>query len=297
MVFLLRFALHEADCQAVLDAFNPHFSSSSIFRTADSLWHYHAYCDDRPNDGLVETLYQLAMLKSGGDADNFHYHIEKLPEKNWLAENQKHLKPFLIDRFMILPNDAGQNITHRKTIKINGSLAFGTGKHATTQLCIGILAQIAKKQQARHHPPITRILDMGCGTAILALAAGHLFKQSHITAYDIAKDAVIISRNNARINNMKPRFTIAQKSTPYLPNAQKNNRPYQLVMANILAEPLKQMRLDFARMMPKNGLLLLSGLLHQQRPFLHHGFRRQFKLIEYQQQGDWLAMLYRKTTS
>ena len=219
------------------------------------------YCDDRPNDGLIATLYQLAMLKSGGDADNFHYHIEKLPEKNWLAENQKQLIPFLIDRFMILPNDAGGNITHRKTIKINGSLAFGTGKHATTQLCIGILAQIAKKQQARHYPPITHILDMGCGTAILALAAGHLFKQSNITAYDIAKDALIISRNNARLNNMQPRFTIAQKSTPYQPRIQ----PYQLVIANILAEPLKQMRLDFARMMPKNGLLLLSGLLHQQR--------------------------------
>ncbi|MCH9845191.1 MAG: 50S ribosomal protein L11 methyltransferase, partial [Alphaproteobacteria bacterium] len=212
----------------------------------------------------------------------------------WLAENQKHLKPCLIDRFLIIPNDTNLHVTHRKSIKINGSLAFGTGKHATTQLCIKILAQIAKKQ--RNNPPITRILDMGCGTAILAIAAGHLFKQSQITAYDIAKDSIIISRENARINHMKQRFTIAQKSNPYQPRSQRNSRPYQLVMANILAEPLKQMRLDFARMMPKNGLLLLSGLLHQQRPFLHHGFGQKFQLLHYEKQGDWLAMLYRKTS-
>ena len=294
MTFHLRFAVHEADCQAVLDAFELHFANSSIFRKADSLWYYHAYCDTRPNQGLVETLYQLAMLKSGGDTDNFHYHIETLPATNWLAENQKHLKPFLIDRFLIIPNDTNLHVTHRKSIKINGSLAFGTGKHATTQLCIKILAQIAKKQ--RNNPPITRILDMGCGTAILAIAAGHLFKQSQITAYDIAKDSIIISRENARINHMKQRFTIAQKSNPYQPRSQRNSRPYQLVMANILAEPLKQMRLDFARMMPKNGLLLLSGLLHQQRPFLHHGFGQKFQLLHYEKQGDWLAMLYRKTS-
>ncbi|MCH9844584.1 MAG: 50S ribosomal protein L11 methyltransferase [Alphaproteobacteria bacterium] len=296
MTFLLRFAVHEPDCQAVLDAFAGDFANSSIFRKADSLWYYHAYCDTQPNQGLVETLYQLAMLKSGGDADNFHYHIETLPATNWLAENQKHLKPFLIDRFLIIPNDTNLHVTHRKSIKINGSLAFGTGKHATTQLCIKILAQIAKKQKAHRTPPITRILDMGCGTAILAIAAGHLFKQSQITAYDIAKDSIIISRDNARINTMKPRFTIAQKSNPYQPRSQRNSKPYQLVMANILAEPLKQMRLDFARMMPKNGLLLLSGLLHWQRPFLHHGFGQKFQLLQSHRQGDWLAMLYRKTS-
>ncbi len=298
MSFILRFSIAEADCDTVLKAFANDFPNSSIFRGSENIWHYQAFCDEAPNKGLIESLHSLAMLSCGNHSSALHYHIETLPDKNWLEENMKMIRPFTIDRFFIVPGGGQiktQDFTHRPMIKISGSLAFGTGKHATTQLCIKILTMLAKKHapQYRRYNPINHILDMGCGTNILGLTAAHLFKQSHITAIDIAKEAVIISKENSMINHMAHRFDIHQSDSPFMPY----RRSYQLIIANILAEPLSQMRLPFAKILAPKGYLLLSGLLVKQQSFLHHAFQKKFKLLQQYQQNDWMAQLYQRKPS
>ena len=306
MSFIVRFSINEADCDAVLGAFAPNFLNSSIFRGTDNIWHYQAFCQTKPAPSLIESLYMLAMLANGriseqGDiAEKFIYHIEALPPKDWLAENIKNMQPMKLSNFYIIPGGGQINAAdYRKnfTVKIAGSLAFGTGNHATTQLCLRILTQLSVRHAPhynRHKKPIRHILDMGTGTGILAMAAAKLFKNAHIDAIDIAPEAVAITSENIAVNHLLPQqFHIRQHHRPDIFPEQK----YQLVIANILAEPLSQMRLSFAKIIDANGFLILSGLLDMQVNFLHHAMQHHFILRQKYQQGDWMALLYQRKSS
>ena len=302
MSFILRFSIDEADCEAVLGAFAQSFSNSNIFRGTDNIWHYQAFCETKPSANLVESLYALAMFANGRITEqniadkSFTYHIEPLPQKDWLAENIKNMQPMKLSNFYVIPGGGQINTQDYRanfTVKIAGSLAFGTGNHATTQLCLQILTQLGARHAPQNHrcKPIRHILDMGTGTGILAMAAAKLFKNAQIDAIDIAPEAVKIATQNIAVNHLSPQqFRIRQHARPDIFHGQN----YQLVIANILAEPLSQMRLAFAKIIDTHGFLILSGLLNMQVSFLHHALQQHFILRQKHQQGDWMALLYQR---
>ena len=212
-------------------------------------------------------------------------------EIDWLAENRKafpalHLGPFWI---------YGSHVTQVQPagslpLLVEAAQAFGSGTHPTTQTCLLALAeQRKKKRQPR------RILDMGCGSAILAMAAQRLFPAANIFAVD--NDPVSVrtaheNRQKNQISAMKMRTILSEGFTD---RAVLKNSPYDLVMANILAGPLRRMAAELARNISPGGQLILSGLLHHQVKQLVGDCRaHKLTLVMRLDQDEWCCLVFRR---
>ena len=197
-------------------------------------------------------------------------HIDKLKKINWLKENRKSFPIIEVNNFYIYGSHLKKkNLNNILPIKINASTAFGTGSHATTKCClksINFLSKIFKPQ---------KILDYGCGTGILGIAAKKVFKRSKITFVVIDQEAIKLSKHNIKLNNIVSNqlyLTNNYFSFKYI----KINH-YDLIVANILFSPLYDLAPLFKRVLKINSYLILSGLLNFQIPkiisrYNHFGF-------------------------
>ena len=184
-----------------------------------------------PN-AVVEALYDEAA-----DADLLSrivgepVTVEPLPDQDWIRQSQLGLAPVRAGRFFVYgAHDAGTVPPGVIPIRIEAGLAFGTGHHETTALCLDALTQLARVRRFRH------ILDLGCGTGVLAIAAAKLWRVA-ITATDIDPVAVAVARDNARINREAP-FIRAVTADGLVHPAIRTHAPFELIVANILAGPL-----------------------------------------------------------
>ena len=212
-------------------------------------------------------------------------------EIDWLAENRKafpalHLGPFWI---------YGSHVTQVQPagslpLLVEAAQAFGSGTHPTTQACLLALAEQRKKKS-----PPRRILDMGCGSAILAMAAQRLFPAANIFAVD--NDPVSVrtaheNRQKNQISAMKMRIILSEG---FVDRTVLRNGPYDLVMANILAGPLRRMAADLARNLSHGGRLILSGLLHHQAKQLVGDCRaHKLTLVMRLDQDEWCCLVFRR---
>ncbi|MBU3724398.1 MAG: 50S ribosomal protein L11 methyltransferase [Burkholderiaceae bacterium] len=179
--------------------------------------------------------------------------IRELTDRDWVAETQRQFKPFVIgSRLWVGPHwvDPPQTFSNQGiVIRLDPGMAFGTGSHATTQLC---LEQLMATLDA--HPNCQRVLDMGCGSGILAIAAAKL-GASDVHAIDIDPIAVATARNNAITNQVSIHAASAESQPEGV---------FDLVLANILSQPLKVLAPMLARLTRPGGGLLLSGILSRQ---------------------------------
>jgi len=217
------------------------------------------------------------------------YTLEPLVEKDWVAESQKNLKPVIAGRFFVHgQHDAHLASSHAHNILVEAATAFGTGHHGTTKGCLLALEHLAKEYVPRH------ILDVGCGSGILAIAAAKKFK-NRVLASDIDPIAVRVAQENAKQNQTQA-YVTAVKATGFGHNAIANAHPYDLILANILARPLCTMAHDMATHTDKGSHLILSGILTSQGKMVeaiyrHHGFVLKKRFIL----GEWLTLiLFRK---
>ncbi len=158
-------------------------------------------------------------------------------------------------------------------LRIEAAQAFGTGHHATTRGCLLALDDLLKRRR------FERVLDLGCGTGVLAIAAAKVLRRP-VTASDIDPVAVRITRENARLNRAR---VTAVAATGLDHPALSRAGPYDLIMANILAEPLKDLAPAVARALSPGGLAILSGILESQAEsvraaYLAAGLRSQRRL-------------------
>lgn len=197
-------------------------------------------------------------------------HIDKLKKINWLKENRKSFPIIEVNNFYIYGSHIKKkNLNNILPIKINASTAFGTGSHATTKCClksINFLSKIFKPQ---------KILDYGCGTGILGIAAKKVFKRSKITFVDIDQEAIKLSKHNIKLNNIVSNQLYLTNNYFSFKYIKKNN--YDLILANILFSPLYDLAPLFKRVLKINSYLILSGLLNFQIPkiisrYNHFGF-------------------------
>lgn len=206
---------------------------------------YPLSCDIEKLVMLLATDFDLPTTPSFIQTDIFD---EKQPE-HWIKEFQQYFKPIVIGRIRISypwhPRDANYH-----DIRLDPGLAFGTGAHQTTQLCLEWLHTAIKRD--------TTILDYGTGTGILSIAAVMLSHNStSVTAVDIDPLAVRVARSNAMENDVDERIT-------FFENKDEPNAQYDLVIANILAGPLKELaQLLVSRMKPQ-AKIALSGILSSQ---------------------------------
>lgn len=208
-----------------------------------------------------------------------------LPDEDWVSKSLEGLVPVEAGRFVIHgSHDAGMNTKGRIPVQINAGQAFGTGHHGTTAGCLKVLSEELKQIQPE------RILDLGTGSAVLAIALAKLLKQT-IVATDIDPISVETSRDNVRINEVHPYVKLACASGFSHPIF-KEEGPFDLIVANILAGPLCDMAKDVAANTMLGGRIVLSGLLPHQKAKVVAAYRQQgFHLLRAVEEDGWLVLV------
>jgi ribosomal protein L11 methyltransferase len=209
--------------------------------------------------------------------------VAALPDQDWIKLSQQGLPPVRAGRFFVYgAHDAGMVPHGVIAMRIEAGLAFGTGHHETTSLCLQVLSDLAKHRRFCH------VLDLGCGTGLLAIGAAKLWKRP-VIASDIDPVAIDVTNENARGNGVTNlvRAVVADGVTHPVLAA---GRPYDLIIANILAGPLTRLAPGIVAALAPGGMLVLSGLLLNQEKMLlsfYHPlrFRRGWR------DGPWSALV------
>ena len=209
-------------------------------------------------------------------------------DQDWMAAWKQHYQPVKIgSRLVIVPAWLSSEFPGRIAVRINPGMAFGTGAHPTTQLCLQALEDLVK-------PGIT-IIDIGCGSGILT-AAALLLGASHALAMDIDPAAVAATRENAELNQVADRLEVSRGSVQHLLNNPAGFNPAPLVVANILSGILLKLFEDgLGNLVTDEGCLVLSGILAEQTSQIlaaseNAGFAFERELA----QEDWRALVLRR---
>ncbi len=211
-------------------------------------------------DAIFQSKPDLAkirkMLQSAG-CEWRVMRLQKLPQTDWLKKNQESFAPIRAGRFYVHPSDKPKLPPAVQPIVIDAATAFGTGQHSSTWGCL-----VAIDRLSRAHK-FSNICDMGCGTAILSMAAARIFPRARNLAVDIDPEAARVAKINLRCNKLHGRIH-AGVSKGFKPAIARNRGQYDLVLANILAKPLSLMARDMRGVVKKGGFVVLSGLLANQ---------------------------------
>ena len=267
-------------------------SVSSRRMGARAPWRIEAIFDEAPDEGALvrffdETLDRRASetTPEGSTSSEIRYTLAPLPPQDWLAMSQAALPPIRTRRFYVrqphipLPADVGA----RHVLTIEAGLAFGTGHHASTKGCL-LALEVLRAQPAC-------ILDLGTGTGLLALAAAKLWPSAKLFASDIDPVAVKVARENCRLNGASRIACITAAGV----RSGRPGRPYDLVVATILAKPLQFLPREIAAHTSRGGRVVLSGILDEQAAEVTaHYVRAGFTLFRRRDYEGWATLVLRR---
>jgi len=234
------------------DELTPEPVGSGVFEIEDGhdRWEVGLYFTEAPDE------VALALMAAAFGADPFV--ISELPEVDWVAHVKRELSPVEAGRFFVHgSHDADKVPDGAEALLIEAAMAFGTGHHATTKGCLLALDRMIEAGAAPQ-----RIVDVGCGTAVLAMAAARAFPVM-VLAGDIDPVAVDVARANVIANGLDGRVECVEAvgfDHPLIENA----APFDLVFANILKQPLIDLVPDMAKNIAPGGKAILSGILTTQ---------------------------------
>ena len=251
---------------------------------ATNLWTLEAVRDRNAGDAELTAALAIASLLTGLNPTITR---QKTPAEGWLARSYQGFPEQQVGhRFLIRGTHlAGPNPSGRKLLVLDAGIAFGSGEHGSTQGCLRALEALAKKSRPR------RILDLGTGTGILAMAAAKLTNRP-VTGTDIEPWSVRTARENAARNHLRPRTRFLLANGWRFPTLRG---PHDLVFANILARPLCAMARDLARNLAPGGHAILAGLLDSQRRQVLAAHRRQRLTLERAlHEGQWTTLILKK---
>lgn len=213
-------------------------------------------------------------------------------EVNWVEAWKEHYHPIPVgERLIIVPAWLENPPGGRISIRIDPGMAFGTGTHPTTQLCLELLDRF----DARGLPQGYQVLDIGCGSGILAVAALEL-GASYALGVDIDPLAVDASRENALSNGVSERLALGVGSVAEVCRGQFDIMQAELVFANILAPIILRLFKDgLAELVKPGGILILSGILAEQSAEIEATATQYgLQLVERRQVSDWVAFAVKK---
>jgi len=234
------------------------------------------------------SIRELVGLAAGGEiAGGIAFDI--VEAKDWVKATLEELVPVRAGRFIVHGQHDRTKVPPNKLgIEIEAALAFGTGHHGTTRGCLLLLDQVLKAYRPR------RVLDLGTGTGVLAIAAAKAL-QIKVLASDIDPLSVKAARDNARLNGTGDLVQTVHATGFSAPEFAQRG-PFDLVLANILANPLRQMATPMARHLAPSALRILSGLLPHQAQSVIAAYRARGLNLERRIQIEgWSSLLLRKT--
>ncbi|CAN5144151.1 50S ribosomal protein L11 methyltransferase [soil metagenome] len=214
--------------------------------------------------------------------------VSSLPPIDWVRRSLEGLAPVVAGRFYIHgSHDRARRGSGAISMEIDAATAFGTGHHGTTWGCLMAFDRILKRQKPK------MILDLGCGTGVLAIA-GALAGCPLVIASDIDPEAVKTSKSNALRNGVGTRLQVHCAPGMQL-LALRDHAPYELIFANILARPLVGLAGALSRSLAPGGTLILSGITRDQERWLsatyrNHGLIRDLAI----RSGNWVTLVYKR---
>lgn len=238
----------------------------------DGQWTVEALFGEAPDPAALSAALNIAV------------EVDALPERDWVAESLRGLGPVRAGRFRVV---GGHLAAPRNwsTLRLEAGPAFGSGHHETTQGCLRALDWLARRRAPG------RVLDLGCGSGVLALAAARVDARS-VLATDIDPVAVRTAAANARANRVAGTVR-AVKSDGFA--AIPPGMRFDLILANILAEPLKALAPDMRDRLTGDGRVVLSGLLRRQEAAVRAVYRAHgFALVRRFVLGQWPTLVLRR---
>lgn len=247
---------------------------------APSTWQIEAYYDEAPD---AEALG--AELREMVDCDVPELVVSPVEQQNWVAMSQAALPPVAAGRFTVHgSHDAGRVSRGPNAILIDAGEAFGTAHHATTYGCLSAIDRQTRRRRFR------RVLDLGCGSGVLAIAVARALPDARIYATDLDAQSIVVAKENMRINGVSGRITALVADGLGAPALRRAGQ-FDLLIANILAGPLVTLANDLRRAVEPGGVLILSGLLVHQAPEVMAAYvAADFLLIEHQRILGWSTL-------
>ncbi|MEM7439615.1 MAG: 50S ribosomal protein L11 methyltransferase [Pseudomonadota bacterium] len=261
----------------------PEPTGVGVFEIEDGsgMWEVGVYFVEKPD----EIALDLIAAANGAKA----FAVSELPDKDWVAEVRRELAPIRAGRFFLYgSHDADQVPGDVVPLLIEAAMAFGTGHHGTTQGCLQALHNLdAEGLRAQN------VADIGCGTAVLAMAAAKIWP-GVMMASDIDPIATDVAVANARANDLDGRLHVVT-CAGFDHEDMRAKAPFDLIFANILKGPLVALAPDMAASAQTGGYAILSGILNDQAEAVKtvyddHGFDLADHLIV----GDWSTLCLRK---
>ena len=269
-----------------LEKLDPAPYGVGVFEIEDDsgLWEVGSYFMDAPNEAVLD------MLAMAFDAKPFV--VSELPEVDWVAHVRRELAPVEAGRFFVYgSHDADKVPTDpaRVPLQIEATVAFGTGHHGTT---LGCLRAFDRLYDGGIRP--ASVADIGCGTAVLAMAAAAMLPDARIIASDIDEVAVDVAEANVAINNLEGRIECLEAAGFAHPNLHRAS-PYDLIFANILKGPLIELAPDMGQHCAPGGLVILSGLLVVQAEAVTAAYvAAGFTPVSREDLGEWSALVLKR---
>ncbi|MEC8796277.1 MAG: 50S ribosomal protein L11 methyltransferase [Pseudomonadota bacterium] len=254
-----------------------------VFEIEDGsgLWEVGGYFNEAPD------VAGLALLAAMHQAKDFT--VSELPDVDWVAKVKRELAPVVAGRFFVYgSHDADQIPAGSVALLIEAAMAFGTGHHGTTLGCLRALDLLAERGFVGKN-----VADIGCGTAVLAMAAAKIW-DGVMMASDIDQVAVDVAEANVTANDLEGRVKCVEAAGFDHPDLQAK-APFDLVFANILKGPLIALSPDMASNIQSGGYAILSGILNPQADEVVATYGENgFTVVNREEITDWTCLLLQK---
>ena len=278
----------EQAAKAVVDALTEVFfegeAAVAAFERPDGRWDATVHFADPPDQALVRELVAGAAGADVASGVTF----DTVEARDWVKASLEDLVPVPAGRFVVHgQHDRDRVAANKLGIEIEAALAFGTGHHGTTRGCLLLLDQVLRQRMPE------RVLDLGTGTGVLAIAAAKA-RQRRVFASDIDGRAVLVARENAKLNGVG-RLVHTVCATGFSAPSFAAEGPFDLVLANILAAPLRRLAYPMSRYLAPSAFVVLSGLLPDQADSVIVSYRAHgLKLVRRLRLDGWASLLMQR---
>jgi ribosomal protein L11 methyltransferase len=282
-IWLVELEIPACAVEVFMDELASYADSMSCFECEnDKIWKLQLYKQTEPDLQVIKDEASRLSLLYGINCPNIE--CQQIENIDWVAESQKNFEAVEAGSLFIYPSWRRSEIPDNKiAIEIDPAQAFGTGGHETTKGCLLAIQNLAWIKPKN-------ILDIGCGSGLLGIAAAKIFNDVKVTAVDNDPICIDITKENAKLNNVEQYFKCGL-SEGYEAQIVKENATYDLILSNILTLPLIEFAPVVRTFISKGGYIILAGLLNKHADEVIKAHKEQdFELVAHDIYGNWSVL-------